>query len=89
MTPPTHAPRPRRSGPSLLLVLIPLAVLILAAVSVGSWLQYTERQAKDTVHTVGSRTVDRVDVEATVQSVDAAAGELVLRVRVSPTRGPR
>ncbi|GGV90268.1 DUF4436 family protein [Streptomyces massasporeus] len=84
MAPPTHAPRPRRSGPSILLVLIPLAVLILAAVSVGSWLQYTERQAKDTVHTAGSRAVDRVDVEATVQSVDAAAGELVLRVRVSP-----
>ncbi|MFE1947503.1 DUF4436 family protein [Streptomyces massasporeus] len=84
MAPPTHAPRPRRAGPSVLLVLIPLAVLILIAVSVGSWLQYTERQAKDTVHTVGSRAVDRVDVEATVQSVDAAAGELVLRVRVSP-----
>ncbi|MCX3290247.1 DUF4436 family protein [Streptomyces sp. NEAU-H22] len=84
MAPPTHAPRPRRSGPSVLLALIPLAVLILVAVSVGSWLQYTERQAKDTVHTAGSRAVDRVDVEATVQSVDAAAGELVLRVRVSP-----
>ncbi|MEW2808961.1 DUF4436 family protein [Streptomyces massasporeus] len=83
MAPPTPSPRPRRSGPSLLLVLIPLAVLILVAVSVGSWLQYTERQAKDTVHTAGSRAVDRVDVQATVQSVDAAAGELVLRVRVS------
>ncbi|MFF8870517.1 DUF4436 family protein [Streptomyces massasporeus] len=84
MAPPTPPPRARRSGPSLLLVLIPLAVLILVAVSVGSWLQYTERQAKDTVHTAGSRAVDRVDVQATVQSVDAAAGELVLRVRVSP-----
>ncbi|MFF7768705.1 DUF4436 family protein [Streptomyces massasporeus] len=84
MAPPTPSPRPRRSGPSLLLVLIPLAVLILVAVSVGSWLQYTERQAKDTVHPAGSRAVDRVDVQATVQSVDAAAGELVLRVRVSP-----
>ncbi|MGW6547580.1 DUF4436 family protein [Streptomyces massasporeus] len=84
MAPPTPSPRARRSGPSLLLVLIPLAVLILAAVSVGSWLQYTERQAKDTVYTAGSRAVDRVDVQATVQNVDAAAGELVLRVRVSP-----
>jgi hypothetical protein len=84
MAPPTHPARPRRSGPSILLVLLPLAVLILVAVSVGSWLQYTERQAKDTVHTVGSRAADRVDVEATVQSVDAAARELVLRVRVSP-----
>jgi hypothetical protein len=84
MAPPTHSARPRRSGPSILLVLLPLAVLILVAVSVGSWLQYTERQAKDTLHTVGSRAADRVDVEATVQSVDAAARELVLRVRVSP-----
>ncbi|GAA2233583.1 DUF4436 family protein [Streptomyces indiaensis] len=84
MAPPPHAPRKPRSGPSVLLVLIPLAVLILVAVSVGSWLQYTERQAKDTVHTAGSRAADRVDVEATVQSVDAAAGELVLRVRVRP-----
>ncbi|MFF7721929.1 DUF4436 family protein [Streptomyces luteogriseus] len=84
MAPPPHSPRPRRSGPSILLVLVPLAVLILVAVSVGSWLQYTERQAKDTVYTAGSRAADRVDVEAAVQSVDAAAGELVLRVRVSP-----
>lgn len=84
MAPPTPPPRARRSGPSLLLVLIPLAVLILVAVSVGSWLQYTERQAKDAVHAAGSRAVDRVDVRATVQSVDAAAGELVLRVGVSP-----
>ena len=84
MAPPTHSPHPRRSSPSILLILLPLAVLILVAVSVGSWLQYTERQAKDTVHTVGSRAADRVDVEAAVQSVDAAARELVLRVRVSP-----
>lgn len=84
MAPPPRSPRPRRSGPSVLLVLIPLAVLILVAVSVGSWLQFTERQTKDTVHTVGSGAADRVDVRATVQSVDAAAGELVLRVRVSP-----
>ncbi|MFJ7333006.1 DUF4436 family protein [Streptomyces sp. NPDC101110] len=84
MAAPPRSSRPPRTGPSILLVLIPLAVLILVAVSVGSWLQYSERQAKDTVHTAGSRAADRVDVEATVQSVDAAAGELVLRVRVSP-----
>ncbi|MFB9518298.1 DUF4436 family protein [Streptomyces purpureus] len=65
-------------------VLIPIAVLILVAVSVGSWLQFTERQAIDTVHTVGSDAADRVDVQATVQHVDAAARELVLRVRVVP-----
>ncbi|AJF70265.1 hypothetical protein SVTN_38190 [Streptomyces vietnamensis] len=65
-------------------VLVPIAVLIVAAVSVGSWLQFAERQALDTVHTAGSAAADRVDVEATVQRVDAAARELALRVRVTP-----
>ncbi|MFJ9909655.1 DUF4436 family protein [Streptomyces sp. NPDC101152] len=74
----------RRSGTSILPILLVLGALILVAVSVGSWLQYTERQANDTIRTVGSRTADRVDVEATVQSVDAAARELVLRIRVTP-----
>ncbi|MFD7974570.1 DUF4436 family protein [Streptomyces sp. NPDC059071] len=87
MTPPTPSPRPRRSrrfGASLLPVLVPLAVLIVVAVAVGSWLQFTERQANDAVHAVGSRAADRVDVEAIVQSVDAAARELVLRVHAVP-----
>ncbi|MCX5193000.1 DUF4436 domain-containing protein [Streptomyces sp. NBC_00249] len=84
MAPPPAPPRRRRSGASLLPVLLPIAVLILVAVSVGSWLQFTEREVIDTVHTVGSTARDRVDVEATVQRVDAAARELVLRVRVTP-----
>lgn len=84
MAPPSDSPRPRRSGASILPVLLPIAVLIVVAVSVGSWLQFTERQAIDTVHTVGSGAADRVDVEASVQYVDAAARELVLRVRVTP-----
>lgn len=74
----------RRSGASLLPVLLPLAILIVVAVAVGSWLQFSERQALDTVHTVGSGAADRVDVEADVQQVDAKARELVLRVRVTP-----
>ncbi|MFG2985669.1 DUF4436 family protein [Streptomyces sp. NPDC048258] len=84
MAPTWDERRPRRSGASLLPVLLPIAVLIVVAVAVGSWLQFTERQALDTVHTVGSGAADRVDVEATVQHVDAAARELVLRVRVTP-----
>ncbi|MFE2550246.1 DUF4436 family protein [Streptomyces sp. NPDC059355] len=84
MAPPSHPPRQGRSRASLLPVLLPLAILIVVAVAVGSWLQFTERQAIDTVHTVGSSAADRVDVEATVQSVDAAARELLLRVRVTP-----
>ncbi|WP_329197104.1 MULTISPECIES: DUF4436 family protein [unclassified Streptomyces] len=82
--PPPDPPRARRSGGSLLPVLLPIAVLIVVAVGVGSWLQFTERQAVDTVHAVGSSAADRVDVEAVVQSVDAKARELVLRVWVTP-----
>ncbi|WOX20777.1 DUF4436 family protein [Streptomyces solicathayae] len=84
MTPPPDPPRPSRFKASLLPILIPIAVLIVVAVGVGSWLQYRERQEIDTVHTVGSGATDRVDVEATVQRVDAAARELLLRVRVTP-----
>ncbi|MEV7580495.1 DUF4436 family protein [Streptomyces erythrochromogenes] len=65
-------------------VLLPIVVLIVAAVGVGSWLQFTERQALDTVHTAGSAAADRIDVRATVQRVDAAGRELLLRVRVTP-----
>lgn len=81
---PAASPRPRRTGRSILPVLIPIAGLIVVAVAVGSWLQFTERQAVDAVHTVGSSAADRVDVEAVVQSVDAANRELVLRVWVTP-----
>ncbi|WP_405446173.1 DUF4436 family protein [Streptomyces erythrochromogenes] len=81
---PPRPPRPRRRRASLLPVLLPIAVLIVAAVAVGSWLQFTERQAIDTVHTAGSAAADRVDVEAVVQRVDATANELVLRVWVIP-----
>nr|WSX48512.1 DUF4436 domain-containing protein [Streptomyces sp. NBC_00974] len=83
MAPTWDSRRPRRSGTSILPVLLPIAVLIVVAVAVGSWLQFTERQALDTVHTVGSQAADRVDVEANVQRVDAAARELALRVRVT------
>ncbi|OEJ30322.1 DUF4436 family protein [Streptomyces subrutilus] len=81
----TWEPRhPHRAGVSLLPVLLPLAVLVMVAVGVGSWLQFSERRAIDTVHTVGSQAADRVDVKATVQHVDAAARELLLRVQITP-----
>ncbi|MFE4257609.1 DUF4436 family protein [Streptomyces sp. NPDC056883] len=57
---------------------------IVAAVGVGAWLQFGERQAQDTVHTAGRADPDRVDIEATIQRVDAAGRELVLRVLVTP-----
>ncbi|TDU73999.1 DUF4436 family protein [Streptomyces sp. KS 21] len=84
MAAPPDPPRPRRFGGSILPVLLPIAILIVVAVGVGSWLQFTERQAGDTVHTVGSSAADRVDVAAAVQHVDATARELVLRVWVTP-----
>lgn len=84
MAPSSDAPRPRRFGSSLLPILLAFGVLVLVAVAVGSWLQFAERQEVDTVHTVGSSAADRVDVEAVVQRVDAAAMELVLRVWVTP-----
>lgn len=65
-------------------MLVLIAILIVVAVAVGSWLQFSERQTADTVHTVGSSAADRVDVEASVQNVDAAGRELVLRVWVTP-----
>ncbi|MFD5015616.1 DUF4436 family protein [Streptomyces chartreusis] len=65
-------------------VLVLIAILIVVAVAVGSWLQFSERQTADTVHTVGSPAADRVDVEAAVQNVDAAGRELLLRVWVTP-----
>lgn len=82
--PPPDPPRPRGSGGSILPVLLPIAVLIVVAVGVGSWLQFTERQAVDTVHTVGASAADRVDVDAVIQNVDATGRELVLRVWVTP-----
>ncbi|MGW6939714.1 DUF4436 family protein [Streptomyces xanthophaeus] len=81
---PRHPPRPRRSAAAMLPVLLSIAVLVVVAVAVGSWLQFTERQAFDAVHPAGSTAADRVDVQATVQSVDAKARELLLRVRVTP-----
>ncbi len=57
---------------------------IVAAVALGIWLQFGERQALDTVHRTGSEAPDRVDVDASIQRVDAAGRELVLRVLVIP-----
>ncbi|MEU1865858.1 DUF4436 domain-containing protein [Streptomyces gardneri] len=67
--------------------LLPAALaclLIAAAVALGTWLQFGERQALDTLHTAGSPAPDRVDVEASIQRVDAAGRELILRVLVTP-----
>lgn len=78
------AVRRRPSGRRFPLLPGLLLLAIVAAVGVGSWLQFGERQAQDTVHTAGRADPDRVDVEATIQRVDAAGRELLLRVLVTP-----
>ncbi|WP_406074194.1 DUF4436 family protein [Streptomyces virginiae] len=78
----SHRPaRPARHVP-----LLPGLVLIaiVAAVTVGAWLQFGERQALDTVYTAGRADRDRVDIDATIQRVDAAGREMTLRVLVTP-----
>ncbi|MEV7556565.1 DUF4436 family protein [Streptomyces sp. NPDC089795] len=78
----SHRPaRPVRRVP-----LLPGLVLIaiVAAVTVGAWLQFGERQALDTVYTAGRADRDRVDISATIQRVDAAGREMTLRVLVTP-----
>lgn len=50
----------------------------------GLWLQFGERQGLDTRHAAGGRAPDRIDIDASVQRVDAAGRELVLRVLVTP-----
>ncbi|WP_371593907.1 DUF4436 domain-containing protein [Streptomyces virginiae] len=78
----SHRPaRPARHVP-----LLPGLVLIaiVAAITVGAWLQFGERQALDTVYTAGRADRDRVDIDATIQRVDAAGREMTLRVLVTP-----
>ncbi|WP_426362052.1 DUF4436 domain-containing protein [Streptomyces sp. E-08] len=79
-------PDPRRRTPSRGRVLpaVLAGLAILAAIVLGTWLQFGERQALDTVYTTGTSAPDRVDVDASVQRVDAAGRELILRVLVTP-----
>ncbi|WP_223836002.1 DUF4436 domain-containing protein [Streptomyces venezuelae] len=81
MSNPHRPARPARRVP-----LLPGLVLIavVAAVTVGAWLQFGERQALDTVYTAGRADPDRIDVDATIQRVDAAGREMTLRVLVTP-----
>ncbi|MEU6676500.1 DUF4436 domain-containing protein [Streptomyces sp. NPDC046925] len=58
---------------------------VASAAAVGIWLQFGERQALDTRYRAGGTSAaDRVDITASVQRVDAAGRELVLRVLVTP-----
>ncbi|MFE6067494.1 DUF4436 domain-containing protein [Streptomyces sp. NPDC056525] len=74
--------QPRSPGGPLSVGLVLLAVA--AAVLCGLWLQFGERQDLDTRYTAGGQAPDRIDIDASVQRVDAAGQELVLRVLVTP-----
>ncbi|MET9687054.1 DUF4436 family protein [Streptomyces sp. NPDC006514] len=80
----SNSHRPAR--PAHRVPLLPGLVLIaiVAAVTVGAWLQFGERQALDTVYTAGRADRDRIDINATIQRVDAAGREMTLRVLVTP-----
>ncbi|MFJ9339707.1 DUF4436 family protein [Streptomyces sp. NPDC101733] len=80
------SPSRRTSPPARRVPALPALVLIaiVAAVAVGAWLQFGERHALDTVYTAGRSDRDRVDVDATIQRVDAAGREMTLRVLVTP-----
>ncbi|MFJ2768820.1 DUF4436 family protein [Streptomyces sp. NPDC087300] len=72
----------RSRGRVLTAVLVLCAVA--AAAAVGIWLQFGERHALDTRYRAGGAAPDRVDIAASVQRVDAAGRELVLRLLVTP-----
>ncbi|QNS09135.1 DUF4436 domain-containing protein [Streptomyces xanthii] len=74
-----HASRARLLTAGLVLL------AIASAAAVGIWLQLGEREALETRYRAGETAApDRVDIAASVQRVDAAARELVLRVVVTP-----
>ncbi|MCX5394999.1 DUF4436 family protein [Streptomyces sp. NBC_00094] len=74
-----HRPGRGRVFPAAL-----VCFLIVAAIALGTWLQFGERQTLDRVYSAGGSAPDRVDVQASIQRVDAAGRELVLRVLVTP-----
>ncbi|APE25706.1 DUF4436 domain-containing protein [Streptomyces venezuelae] len=73
----TRAPGGPLSGALVLLA-------VAAAALCGLWLQFGERQDLDTRFTAGGQAPDRIDIDASVQRVDATGRELVLRVLVTP-----
>lgn len=68
--------------PGIKVIATALAVAI--AAGLGLWLHAADRTAGDTGHWVGTQAPDRVEVNASVLRVDAAAREAVLRVLVIP-----
>ncbi|MFF2083232.1 DUF4436 family protein [Nocardia sp. NPDC058176] len=65
---------------------LPVAIIAaIAAIGVGIWVQVGERLDLETTTVVAtSESADRIDIDASVQRVDAAGRELTLRVRATP-----
>jgi hypothetical protein len=63
---------------------VAVLVLVALAAGVGLLLHAADRTAGDTWHSVGTDEADRVEVSASIQRIDAAAREVVLRVLVTP-----
>ncbi|MFI9111790.1 DUF4436 domain-containing protein [Streptomyces venezuelae] len=61
-----------------------MLLAVAAAALCGLWLQFGERQDLDSRFTAGGQAPDRIDIDASVQRVDATGRELVLRVLVTP-----
>jgi hypothetical protein len=76
MPPKRAVPRPVKAAAVVALVAI--------AAGLGLWLHSADRTAGDSWHSIGTTEADRIDVNASVQRIDAAAREVVLRVLVVP-----
>ncbi|OOC07633.1 DUF4436 domain-containing protein [Amycolatopsis azurea DSM 43854] len=63
---------------------VAVALTVVIAAGLGLWLYSADRTAGDTGHWAGSHAPDRIEVNASVLKVDAAAREAVLRVLVVP-----
>jgi hypothetical protein len=64
--------------------IIAVVLVLAAAAGLGVWLHSVDRTAGDTWHSAGTDEPDRIDVNASVQRVDAAGREVILRVLVVP-----
>ncbi|MFF8381868.1 DUF4436 family protein [Streptomyces sp. NPDC015661] len=63
--------RRQKPGRGRVLPAVLACCLVVAAITLGTWLQFGERQALDRVDSAGGSDPDRVDIEASVQPVDA------------------
>nr|WP_307856704.1 DUF4436 family protein [Catenulispora pinistramenti] len=76
--------RAAKWGRRRLFATIAVIAAVVAAVTVGIWLQVGERLALDKKYALPSAAPDRIDVAASIQRVDATGRELTLRVMVTP-----